>query len=152
VTAGLRTGEVAAAAGVNRQTLRYYERRGLLPEPERTPGGHRVYPGRVVTLVLVIKAAQRLGFTLQDVTELIDDAGHRGHGAGRRRDAELPQRVASKLTEVQAKIDDLQLIASTLRAALDAGCEDVLVCTTRPDCPLPFAEIAQQHDVSPTTG
>jgi MerR family mercuric resistance operon transcriptional regulator len=40
---GLRTGELAAAAGVNIQTLRYYERRGLLAEPQRTLGGHRLY-------------------------------------------------------------------------------------------------------------
>jgi hypothetical protein len=41
---GLRSSQVAAAAGVNQQTLRYYERRGLLAEPERSPGGHRLYP------------------------------------------------------------------------------------------------------------
>jgi MerR family transcriptional regulator, mercuric resistance operon regulatory protein len=70
--AGLRTGEVAAAAGVNLQTLRYYERRGLLAEPERTLGGHRVYPEQTVTVLRVIKAAQRLGFTLEEVAELLD--------------------------------------------------------------------------------
>ena len=60
---GLRSGEVAHAAGVNVQTLRYYERRGLLREPDRTLGGHRVYPpATVITVLRVIKAAQRLGF------------------------------------------------------------------------------------------
>ena len=44
--AGLRSGQVAAAAGVNIETLRYYERRGLLAEPDRSPGGHRLYPPR----------------------------------------------------------------------------------------------------------
>ncbi|WP_281280939.1 MerR family DNA-binding transcriptional regulator [Actinocorallia herbida] len=58
---GLRSGELAAAAGVNAQTLRYYERRGLLAEPERTLGGHRLYPAAAVTVLRVIKAAQRLG-------------------------------------------------------------------------------------------
>ena len=57
---GLRTGELAAAAGVNIQTLRYYERRGLLAEPQRTLGGHRLYPEDAVTVLRVIKAAQRL--------------------------------------------------------------------------------------------
>jgi len=61
--AGLRTGEVAEQAGVNIQTLRYYERRGLLTAPHRTNGGHRLYPADTVALLNVIKAAQRLGFT-----------------------------------------------------------------------------------------
>lgn len=60
---GLRTGELAEAAGVNTQTLRYYERRGLLAEPRRSLGGHRLYPEQAVTVLRVIKAAQRLGFT-----------------------------------------------------------------------------------------
>jgi DNA-binding transcriptional MerR regulator len=50
---GLRSGEVAAAAGVNLQTLRYYERRGLLEEPGRTSGGHRVYSSDAVTTLRV---------------------------------------------------------------------------------------------------
>ncbi|WP_246124164.1 MerR family DNA-binding transcriptional regulator [Nocardia bhagyanarayanae] len=47
----LRTSELAAAAGVNTQTLHYYERRGLLAEPERTLGGHRLYPEQSVTVL-----------------------------------------------------------------------------------------------------
>jgi MerR family mercuric resistance operon transcriptional regulator len=57
----LRSSQVAAAAGVNVQTLRYYERRGLLSEPQRSLGGHRLYPPEAVTTLQVIKAAQRLG-------------------------------------------------------------------------------------------
>lgn len=69
---GLRSGELAAAAGVNVQTLRYYERRGLLDEPDRTLGGHRVYAPDAVIVLRVIKAAQRLGFTLDDVADLLE--------------------------------------------------------------------------------
>lgn len=61
MSAGLRSGELAVAAGVNVQTLRYYERPGLLAEPERTLGGHWVYAPEDVTVLRVIKAAQRLG-------------------------------------------------------------------------------------------
>lgn len=71
---GLRTGRPAAAAGVHAQTLRYYERRGLLTEPARTPGGHRLYPQSSVTVLRVIKAAQQLGFTLDEVAHLLGDA------------------------------------------------------------------------------
>ncbi|GLX96736.1 MerR family DNA-binding transcriptional regulator [Herbidospora sp. NBRC 101105] len=62
----LRSGQVAQQAGVNPQTLRYYERRGLIAEPPRSPGGHRAYPPETVDLLIVIKAAQRLGFTRID--------------------------------------------------------------------------------------
>ncbi|MFF5261536.1 MerR family transcriptional regulator [Actinomadura viridis] len=134
----LRSGQVAAAAGVNQQTLRYYERRGLLSEPERTPGGHRLYPAEAVTLLRVIKTAQRLGFTLEEVAELLETGTHRH----RRPDTGLRERAAAKLTEVEAKIADLRVIAGTLRQALDAGCEDLVACAAEEGCPLPFADLA----------
>ena len=136
---GLRSSEVAAAAGVNRQTLRYYERRGLLAEPERSLGGHRLYPAEAVTVLRVIKAAQRLGFTLDEVADLLDAGRHRH---GRRPEAGLRDRAQAKLIEVQAKIADLQVIAETLRAAVDAGCDDLVTCAGEPCCPIPFATLA----------
>jgi MerR family mercuric resistance operon transcriptional regulator len=138
VSAGLRSGQVAAAAGVNLQTLRYYERRGLLAEPDRSLGGHRLYPPEAVTVLRVIKAAQRLGFTLDEVAELLA-AGRRGH-----RDAGLQARAAAKLAEVEARIADLQVIRTTLVAAIDAGCDDLVACAASPCCPLPFSELAQE--------
>lgn len=135
---GLRSGELAEAAGVNVQTLRYYERRGLLAEPDRTLGGHRQYPPTAVTTIRVIKAAQRLGFTLGEVEELLDAGRHR-HGA---RDASLQARAAAKLAEVEAKIRDLDVVRDTLRSALEAGCDDLVACSVTPGCPLPFAELA----------
>ncbi|MGW5191660.1 MerR family transcriptional regulator [Kribbella sp. NPDC004138] len=135
----MRSSEVAAAAGVNLQTLRYYERRGLLDEPSRTLGGHRIYPDDAVTTLRVIKAAQRLGFTLAEVSDLLDTARHRhrrGEGAG------LQARAREKLSDVEAKLADLTVIAETLRAAVAAGCEDLETCAGNPDCPIPFPEIA----------
>jgi MerR family mercuric resistance operon transcriptional regulator len=134
---GLRSGQVAHAAGVNRQTLRYYERRGLLAEPRRTPGGHRLYPAETVTVVRVIKAAQRLGFSLDEIADLVETGLPRRRG---RADSGLHDRAAAKLAEVEAKIADLTVIAGTLRAALDAGCADLIVCASLPGCPLPFAD------------
>jgi DNA-binding transcriptional MerR regulator len=57
----MRTREVADKAGVNTQTLRYYERRGLLDAPPRTPGGYREYPSSAVGLLRFVKHAQQLG-------------------------------------------------------------------------------------------
>ena len=71
---GLRAGQLAAAAEVNLETLRYYERRGLLQAPGRTLGGHRLYPRSTVTSLRAIKTAQRLGFTLNEVADLVDTA------------------------------------------------------------------------------
>ena len=139
---GLRSGQVAAAAGVNPQTLRYYERRGLLAEPDRSLGGHRLYPTETVTLLKVIKAAQRLGFTLDEVAELLDAGQHRH---GRHPDAGLQARAQAKLTEVEAKIADLQVIAGTLRAAVEAGCDDLVECAEQPCCPIPFTTIGTVH-------
>jgi MerR family transcriptional regulator, mercuric resistance operon regulatory protein len=140
MTSGLRSGEVAAAAGVNLQTLRYYERRGLLREPDRSLGGHRLYPAETVTVLRVIKAAQRLGFTLNEVADLLEDAGHHHR---RPADAGLGARAQAKLAEVEQKIADLQVIADTLRAAVDAGCDDLVECAVTANCPIPFASIAQ---------
>jgi DNA-binding transcriptional MerR regulator len=138
VTAGLRSGELAGAAGVNPQTLRYSERRGLLTRPPRSPGGHRLYPEEALTALREIKTAQRLGFTLDEVAELIDPGSHRH---GRRPDTSLQRRAAAKLSEVEARIADLRVVAASLRAALDAGCDDLAACATTSCCPLPFADL-----------
>ena len=134
----LRSGELADAAGVNLQTLRYYERRGLLAKPTRSPGGHRLYPTEALTTLRVIKTAQRLGFTLDEVAELVDLGTHR-HGS--RRATSLQRRAAAKLRQIEAKIADLQAIAASLRAAIDAGCDDLAACATTDCCPLPFADL-----------
>ncbi|MEV5491503.1 MerR family transcriptional regulator [Streptomyces bobili] len=140
MSAGLRSGQVAEAAGVNLQTLRYYERRGLLAEPERSPGGHRLYGEEAVTALRVIKAAQRLGFTLEEVAELLEAGRHR-HG---RPVPGLQQRARDKLTEVDEKIADLTTIRATLTAALEAGCDNLTTCSASPCCPIPFTGLAEE--------
>src|SRR5262249_40809564 len=67
----MRIGEVAARASVHVETLRYYERRGLLREPKRQPSGYRSYGEDSVRLVRFIKRAQVLGFTLSEIEELM---------------------------------------------------------------------------------
>ena len=131
----LRISEVARAAGVNRETLRYYERRGLLGDPARSPGGHRLYDERAVQTLRIIKAAQRLGFTLDEVADLIEVGRRRG------RDTGLQVRAQAKLVEVEARIADLETIRTNLKAAIAAGCEDLHVCATSDCCPVPFVEI-----------
>ncbi|MEU7909061.1 MerR family transcriptional regulator [Actinoplanes sp. NPDC049118] len=132
-------GAVAEQAGVNIQTLRYYERRGLLAEPARSIGGHRLYPPGTVDLLNVIKAAQRLGFTLDEVADLLA-AGRRRHPT-----ADLRQSAIDKIAEIDAKIGDLTAIRRTLTEVVDARCDSLTDCTCA-DCPIPYPAIgAAEH-------
>jgi DNA-binding transcriptional MerR regulator len=145
---GMRSGQVAQAAGVNQQTLRYYERRGLLARPQRTPGGHRLYPAQTVLVLRAIKAAQRLGFTLAEVADLLET----GRPGRVQPDPALRQRAALKLTEVQAKIAELSSIQDALRAVLDAECADLIECVRQPCLPLQLADRPNQpHRAGPVT-
>ena len=91
-------------------------------------------------MLRVIKAAQRLGFSLQELADLIDVGTHR-HG---RRPEGLQARARHKLAEVDARIVDPTIIRQTLQAALATGCENLITCAPSPQCPLPFADLA--HD------
>ena len=142
------SGRLAEAAGVNHQTLRYYERRGLLSEPDRTPGGHRLYPPEALTVLRMIKAAQRLGFTLDEVADLLE-LGRHSHG--KRVDAGLQEQGREKLVEVEERIADLVTIRDNLAAALDAGCDDLIACASAECCPIPFEAITIHPD-SPLAG
>ena len=90
-------------------------------------------------MLRVIKATQRLGFTLEEVGGLLDAGRHHHRGP----DASLAVGARQKLAEVEAKIADLQVIADTLRAAVDAGCDDLISCAGNSCCPIPFATIVE---------
>ncbi len=126
----LSTGDVAREAGVNIQTLRYYERRGLLQAPQRSEGGHRQYLAESVRLIRFIKRAQDLGFTLKEVEELLVLRSARG------RECSRVQRLASaKLTDVDEKITQLRAIRRAISTLVES-------CASRGeslDCPIPEA-------------
>lgn len=90
-------------------------------------------------MLRVIKTAQRLGFTLDEVADILDATRHR-HG-GRPKPG-LHARAKEKLAEVEAKFADLQVIAETLRAAVNAGCDDLVACAGDSCCPIPVAALA----------
>ena len=143
MSGALRAGQVADAVGINIETLRYYERRGIIPAPDRSPGGHRVYDDDTVTILRVIKAAQRLGFSLDEVAELLEAGRHR-HGAA----AGLQARAEAKLVEINAKIADLEGIRDSLVTARDAGCDDLIQCAGEECCPIPFVQIGTRPESS----
>jgi DNA-binding transcriptional MerR regulator len=132
---GLRTGELAERAGVNVQTLRYYERRGLLAAPTRRPSGQRQYSEDAVRLLRTIKAVQRLGFTLTEIEELLELSEHR------RSTGELHRRAQAKMAEIDAKIDQLTQMRQALGAVLAAECDSLSGCSCGLGSPLPVLEI-----------
>lgn len=106
----MRTGQLAVEAGVNVQTLRYYERRGLLRPPARRDSGYRDYTSDTVRVVHFVKRAQELGFTLAEVESLLELA------AGGPNSCELAQELAGeKITELDAKIASLASMRDSLR-------------------------------------
>ena len=102
---------------MNAETLRYYERRGLLTEPPRTSGGYRVYPSGAVELLRFIKRAQELGFTLDEVEELM----HLDTGGPDRCDAARAL-AEHRRADLEARIRDLQRMHDSL-ADLVATCD-----------------------------
>ena len=104
---GMTIGAFAAAVGVNVETIRYYQRQGLLREPQRPLGGIRRYDQADVARLAFIKSAQQLGFSLDDIAELLrlEDGTH----------CEEASRLAeAKLDDVRGKLARLQRIEATL--------------------------------------
>jgi MerR family copper efflux transcriptional regulator len=129
----LTIGQVARMAGVRVDTIRYYERRGLLPAPERRPTlhgpGYRRYDPGVVRRIRFIRQAQRLGFSLQEIAELL--ALRVDPWADRR---EVRRRVAAKVADLEARIRALEAMRQALRALM-ARCEG-----SGPVCECPILE------------
>ncbi|MEU4710905.1 MerR family transcriptional regulator [Nocardia salmonicida] len=113
----MRSSELATCAGVNVQTLRYYERRGLLASPPRSSSGYRAYPTAAVAVVRFVKRAQDHGFTLEEIRELLDLA------EGGPDDCEVVRALAeARMVQLAERIADLQRMQQSL-AELVATCE-----------------------------
>ena len=122
---GATIGALAETAGVNVETIRFYQRKGLMPEPEKPYGSIRRYGAAELARVRFIKSAQRLGFSLEEVGELLklEDGA---------RCSEARQLAEQKLVDVRQRLTDLQRIESVL-AGLVARCSAV---RGRVNCPL----------------
>lgn len=105
----LTIGEVARQAGVGVETVRFYERQGLLEEPERRASGYRQYDVEAVAVLRFIRRAKELGFTLREIKGLL--ALRLDASATR---AEVRQQAKVKVTDIEAKIADLQRMRDVL--------------------------------------
>jgi len=113
----MRTSELADRAGVNPQTLRYYERRGLLDPPRRSTSGYRDYPGDALAVLRFIKRVQALGFSLDEAEELL----HLAAGGPRACDA-ARDLASARLRDIQARLADLARMQDSL-TELVARCD-----------------------------
>jgi DNA-binding transcriptional MerR regulator len=134
---GLRIGEVAERAGVRTSLIRYYERIGLLPVPERVSGQRR-YDASVLRRLAVIDVAQRAGLTLDDIRRLLE-AGNAPLSARLRDLAE------HKLPEVDALIDRAERVRGWLTAATGCSCQTVEECALFDNAALPATRPEEHH-------
>lgn len=118
-------GRLAKEAGVNLETLRYYERQGLMPKPPRTASGYRSYPDEAVRRLRFIKRAQELGFSLKEVRELLSLRISRIATA-----ASIRERAEVKIADIEMKITTLESIKKSLRKLAQScnGCAPVSEC------------------------
>lgn len=112
----LKIGEVAAQGRVNLQTIRYYEREGLLPKPARLASGYRVFSSDAVHRVRFIKRAQELGFSLKEIKELMGLRLAPGATCG-----QVRKRAEAKIGDIEDKIRSLQRMKRAL-GKLTAAC------------------------------
>jgi MerR family mercuric resistance operon transcriptional regulator len=107
----MRIGELAKAAGVNVETVRYYQRIGLLELPERPYGRTRSYPHQDLRRIRFIRRAQELGFSLKDIQALLELSGG---------DCDRVRKLADeKLKLVQQKLEELRRIESVLTRTIE---------------------------------
>jgi MerR family mercuric resistance operon transcriptional regulator len=105
----LSIGQVARQAGVGVETVRFYEREGLLEEPARRASGYRQYSQEAVTQIRFIKRAQQLGFSLKEIAELLALRVD-----GQTSCEQVKERAAAKLAEVERKMVELQRMRQAL--------------------------------------
>ena len=110
---GLLIGEVAARSGISRKALRLYESTGILPAPRRTASGYRVYTDTALSLVAFVRQAQRLGFTLDEIKNVV--AIKR---AGRAPCPHIRDLVRRKVDELDRQLAELMTMRKELRGVL----------------------------------
>lgn len=101
--------KLAQKSKVNIKTVRYYEKRGLIPEPPRTESGYREFPKEIIARIQFIKRSQELGFTLKEISELLSLRVDPDTSC-----KDIKQRTISKIKNVEEKIKDLQKIKKAL--------------------------------------
>jgi MerR family mercuric resistance operon transcriptional regulator len=121
----LTIGRLAKEAGVNLETVRYYERRGLLQRPPRSASGYRLFPLETARRLRFIRRAQELGFSLTEIRELLSL-----RVSANAKSADVRKRAETKIADIDAKIKSLDSMKTTLRRLTQvcAGCGPIAEC------------------------
>ena len=127
---GMLIGQVAQTTGLSIDTIRFYEKQSLVPQPQRTSARYRVYDERDVERLRFIGRAQNLGFSLQEIRELLAIAASQGDGC-----SHVLELVAAKVVQVKEKIAELKRIESQLQNA-QKRCNAALVGSCNAKCPV----------------
>ncbi len=123
----MTSGQLAKKSGVGVETLRFYEREGLLPPPARLASGYRQYPAEAVERVRFVRRAQLLGFQLKDIKELLALRDDPDAGSG-----QVREKAVAKLADIDQRIKDLEEMRTEL-TRLVAACDG---SGTAADCPI----------------
>lgn len=122
----LSRGSLSRKSGVNAETIRYYEKIGVMPEPSRSGAGHRIYDQSSLKRLSFIRRSRELGFTLQEIQDLLTMVDGDDFTC-----LEIRDKTSAHLSEVAQKIDDLRKIEQTL-ATMVSKCDGGLL----PQCPI----------------
>lgn len=128
---------LARRVGVNGETIRFYESRGLLPKPLRTAAGYRQYGGHDAARLAFIKRSQELGFTLGEIKELLSL-----RAAPKRSSRQVKELAESKVKEIAARIRDLRRVQNALRK-ISEECDG---SATNDECPILRALAQDCHE------
>jgi Hg(II)-responsive transcriptional regulator len=135
----LTTGQLAKEANVNIQTIRYYERVGLLPDTPRRESGYRQFSQVDVTRILFIKHAQQAGFLLKEIKELFALKVNTDSAC-----EEVKERAESKIVEIDEKIRKLEMMKQTLKT-LTSMCSEP---GAKSECPILEAFESEDFEVA----
>ena len=126
----MRIGEVATATGLPTQTIRFYERRGLLPQPRRGPNGYRIYDAPTLTRLQFIRSGQGAGLTLLEIATILELRGE-----GDTPCAHVRELLSTKLHDVHTRQRDLATLETELETLITRGhqldpadCTDARIC------------------------
>ena len=123
----LTIGQLAKRGGVNLETIRYYERRGILPRPPRTGSGYRVFSDEAVRAIRFVKRAQTLGFSLREIEELLTLRARPGRSC-----ASVQAKAKTKIADIDAKLRTLTAMKRALTRLVAACAGGAAVA----DCPI----------------
>lgn len=124
----MTVGVLAAETGCNIETVRYYEKAALMPEPLRSEGGHRLYSFEHVKRLTFIRRCRELGFSIKQVKNLLTMIDEPGHSCG-----EVQRQAQTHIEEIQEKIEDLRRLEKVLLSMSEQCCEDKY---TAQNCPI----------------